>query len=372
MYSVYFFKRLPEMFAVVLAFIVAHPAAATAGDQSNSTQEFLFDKPVQIISGDVSSASLRGLHVVDSSVVWSSGSKGTVLRSVDGGETWTAVSPTGAGEFDFRDVHAWNDREAIVMSSGTPTRFYRTNDGGQTWSVVHEDNRPEAFFDAIAFTSGNDGVAFSDPVDGRFLLVRTNDAGKTWQEFPSDQRPTARPGEAAFAASGTCLVAIDDCLLLGLGGGDASSSDESRILKSEDGGVSWTESISGIATGKSAGVFSIAMANRDHGVAVGGDYEHPELQSRIASFTTDGGQHWRPAATPPRGYRSCAAAVPRSEGRIFVACGPTGCDITTDGGRTWLALSDEGFHAIGVSRDGSVAVASGADGRIGVWKSARK
>lgn len=124
------------------------------------------------------------------------------------------------------------------------------------WSVVHEDNRPEAFFDAIAL---------SDPVDGRFLLVHSHDAGKTWQEFPLDQRPEARSGEAAFAASGTCLVSIDDCLLLGLGGSDASSNDGARILESEDGGASWTESFSGIAAGESAGVFSIAMANRDHG-----------------------------------------------------------------------------------------------------------
>jgi photosystem II stability/assembly factor-like uncharacterized protein len=364
-------KRISALTSIVAGLFLAHLDLAVA-DAQETPPPSVFDNPVSVSVSGSSPASLRGLHVVDTTVVWSSGSKGTVLRSDDGGESWTAVSPAGAGELDFRDVHAWNDREAIVISAGTPTRFYRTNDGGETWSVVHEDNRPEAFFDAIAFTSDTDGIAFSDPVDGRFLLVHSHDAGKTWQEFPTDQRPAAGSGEAAFAASGTCLISIDDCLLLGLGGGDANPNDGARILKSEDGGASWTESISGIAAGESAGVFSIAMANRDHGVAVGGDYNHPELQSRIASFTTDGGQHWRPAETPPRGYRSCVAAVPRSEGRIFVACGPTGCDITADGGRTWRALSDEGFHAIGVSRDGTVAVASGADGKIGVWKSARK
>lgn len=258
------------------------------------------------------------------------------------------------------------------MSSGTPSRFYRTEDGGQSWKLVYEDTRPEAFFDAMAFQSATGGIAFSDPIEGRFLLVQSDDAGRTWRELPGESRPAARAGEAAFAASGTCLVAIDDCLFLGLGGGEDDSLDLARILKSEDAGMTWQESNSGIAAGKSAGVFSIAMANRDHGVAIGGDYNNPELRSRIASFTTDGGQHWRAAETPPRGYRSCAFAVPQSEGRGFVICGPTGCDITSDGGQTWRALTEEGFHSIGISRDSTLAVASGSAGRIGVWRVARK
>ena len=40
-----------------------------------------------------SSARLRGLSVVSASVVWASGSQGTVLRTVNGGATWQNVSP---------------------------------------------------------------------------------------------------------------------------------------------------------------------------------------------------------------------------------------------------------------------------------------
>lgn len=38
----------------------------------------------------------RGLAAVDRSTAWVAGSKGTVLRTVDGGRSWRDVSPPGA------------------------------------------------------------------------------------------------------------------------------------------------------------------------------------------------------------------------------------------------------------------------------------
>ncbi len=45
------------------------------------------------------SASFRGLSVVDDLVIWASGTRGTVVRSTDGGTTWTADTIPGASRF---------------------------------------------------------------------------------------------------------------------------------------------------------------------------------------------------------------------------------------------------------------------------------
>src|ERR1700758_3923363 len=63
-------------------------------------------------------ASLRGLSVVNDRIVWASGSGGTVVRTIDGGETWKVLRVAGAGELDLRGIHALDENDAIAISSG--------------------------------------------------------------------------------------------------------------------------------------------------------------------------------------------------------------------------------------------------------------
>src|SRR5689334_15632766 len=82
-------------------------------------------------------ASLRGLSVVDSNTAWASGAGGTVLRTVDGGNTWTPLPVTGAESLDFRGIKAFDADHALIMSSGLAdqgkARIYSTADAGKSW-----------------------------------------------------------------------------------------------------------------------------------------------------------------------------------------------------------------------------------------------
>ena len=77
---------------------------------------------------------LRGLAVVSDRIAWASGAKGTVMRTLDG-ETWQVVPVPGAEALDFRDIEAWDDKNAIALSigPGEASNIYKTTDGGASW-----------------------------------------------------------------------------------------------------------------------------------------------------------------------------------------------------------------------------------------------
>src|SRR2546423_1120742 len=78
-------------------------------------------------------ANLRGISVVSQRIAWASGTKGTVLRTLDSGSHWENVSVAGADGLDFRDIQAFDDKSAFVLAAGPgeQSRIYKTDDGGQ-------------------------------------------------------------------------------------------------------------------------------------------------------------------------------------------------------------------------------------------------
>lgn len=147
-------------------------------------------------------ASIRGLSVVNDQVAWVSGSKGFVAITKDGGKNWNWKQVKGFEKSDFRDIEAFSDKEAIMMSSGKPALILKTTDG-ENWQVKYQNTDTAYFLDAMDFDTPKHGLVLGDPIKGKFVLMETNDGGETWHPFKN--APGALPGEAAFAASGTCL-----------------------------------------------------------------------------------------------------------------------------------------------------------------------
>ncbi len=315
-------------------------------------------------------ASLRGLCVVDASTVWASGSGGTVIRTVDAGKSWTNVSVNAAKELDFRDIHAFDSTRAVILSAGQPARVYQTTDGGRTWTQRYEHPNAESFFDALSFWDERHGIAMSDPVDMRVLLIETHDGGSTWNEIERQRCPGTRRGEAGFAASGTNMCVIGtQSVLVALGGGEEGQAEPtSRVVYSHDRAHNWSCATVPMPRSPSSGIFSMAFANSSTGIAVGGNYLKQEQSEGNIAITTDGGATWTvPTGTPPRGYRSGVAARTMGREVLWVAVGPTGTDVSTDNGRNWKAVSDVGFHAIQFSPDASAGFASGSNGPVARW-----
>lgn len=311
-----------------------------------------------------SKASLRGLSVVSENVIWASGTGGTVLRTVDGGKNWQVLKVPDAEKLDFRDIEAFDADTAYILSigEGESSRIYKTIDGGKRWKLQFQNTNKKAFFDALAFWDRQNGIAMSDPVDGEYLFYATSD-GENWEplgrksasEFIKPSGVKAKTGEAAFAASGTCLIASGKTDIFLISGGN-----DARVFRSADRGLNWTVADTPIVKGTAgSGIFSIAMADGKKGVIVGGNYEKPNDITNNLAFTTDGGKSWT-LAKGLNGYRSGVSYIDK---KTIIAVGASGSDISTDNGKTWKNLDKENYNA--VTAKGKNAIwAVGANGLV--------
>ena len=315
------------------------------------------------------SADFRGLSAASATVAWASGTKGTFTRTTDAGATWHAGTVAGAEALDFRDVDAFDAKTAYLLSigKGDSSRIYKTTDGGQSWQLQFTSRDPDAFFDAMAFWDRDHGIAFSDPVGGRFLVITTDDGGANWNQIPAENIPAAIAGEGSFAASGTCIAVEGKNNVWFATGGMAA-----RVFRSTDRGRTWAVARTPIISGiESAGIFSVAFRDGANGIIVGGDYKKPNEAKDSVAATTDGGRTWKLIArTYPAGYRSAVAYVPGARVPTLVAVGSSGSDYSADGGINWTSLDKENYNSVSFAATARAGWAAGPSGRIAKFEGA--
>ena len=302
--------------------------------------------------------SLRALYVLDEHVIWASGTNGSYLVSNNGGQSWRVGTVGLAKEDDFRSIHAWNENRALVFGVSGPVFGYLTEDGGASWTVGYKDSRDAVFFNSLKFSDTTHGMALSDPVDGRFLVLRSTDGGASWR--PVTELPPAHDGEANFAASNSCIEYLPSGKAWFVTGGSSA-----RVFYSTDFGKSWQVTDTPLVHGQSStGIFSVAFKNDAEGIIVGGNYQAPDLNKNVAAFSIDGGVTWQPAETMPQGFRSCVQHVSATNCDLYVAVGKSGCDYSADNGRNWNHISDQGYYTCQVVPGQTTLFAAGSRGRI--------
>jgi photosystem II stability/assembly factor-like uncharacterized protein len=299
---------------------------------------------------------LRGASAVSSTVAWASGARGVFLRTTDG-VNWNFGAVSGAADVDFRGLRAFDEKTAILLSSGLGerSRIYKTIDAGENWQALRINPDPRGFWDALAMWDSMHGIVVGDPVNGRFTIYTTSD-GVTWEPIKG---PAAGSGEGAFAASNSCLFVrgLHEAWF-GTGGRGGA-----RVLHTDDNGKTWTPAKTPIrADSDSAGISSLAFSDAMHGVAVGGDYMKPAEPAGSAAWTADGGRTWTVSRTS--GYRS--AVVYLAPSKMWIAIGPSGSDVSTDGGKTWRNFDSAAYYALSLA--GSSGWAMGPKGAIAKLK----
>jgi photosystem II stability/assembly factor-like uncharacterized protein len=158
-------------------------------------------------------ADLLAIDCLGSHIAWAAGDDGTVLRTLDAGETWKRVD-LGISD-TLRGIRVVNQHLAYVVGDAGTIRL--TRDGGATWTSVEA---PPVDFSAIA-TDIQGRVALMTALDGS---IWRHDEGATQVDRVGDALPTSLHG-VSVTEDGLEAVAVGE---LGV------------WLESEDGGRHWT------------------------------------------------------------------------------------------------------------------------------------
>ncbi|WP_412469334.1 WD40/YVTN/BNR-like repeat-containing protein [Pedobacter sp. KLB.chiD] len=301
--------------------------------------------------------SLRGLSVVSDQVTWVSGSNGTVGKTTDGGVTWKWVNPKGYEKIDFRDIEAFDDKQAIIVGIASPAFILKTIDGGETWTENYKNIDSAIFLDGLSFWDKNRGISFGDPINDKMQLLKTIDAGNSWQDISTNLKAGLAKGEAGFAASGTTIKTLPGGKTWVATGGMVSN-----IYFSPDYGKSWQVFKCPILQGEgSTGPFSIDFFNEKTGITVGGNYLKDKENANNVLLTNDGGKSWQKSVTPVSGFRSGVTYI---DAKTLIATGTSGTDISTDGGLNWKHISDKSFNAVQKAKRGKAVLLAGNNGVI--------
>jgi photosystem II stability/assembly factor-like uncharacterized protein len=301
------------------------------------------------------SASFRGMSTVGKKIVWVSGSNGTVGFSKDEGKNWNWVNPAGYEKYDFRDIYAFSDKEAVIVNAGSPAVILRTTNAGKSWEKVYENTHPDIFLDDLDFV-GKNGFILGDPIEGKFQLLKTSNKGKTWTDVSNDYFLIADQGEAAFAASGSSMKLFKDRLYIGTGGKYSS------FFNYNPKGLKIDKYDVPIWSGESStGIFAIDFWNLNKGIAVGGNYLEDKNNPNNILLTKDAGLSWTKPNTPVSGYRSDVLYISEN---MVLATGTSGTDISYDGGYNWKNISTLSFNTLSKSTDNKMIYLTGSKGNV--------
>ncbi len=344
-------------FALVAAGCGGYGGAGTSSGDGYAEED---QPPTPVLERQTSgtTALLQAVSPVDENVVWVSGHRGTWVRTLDGGATWTTGVVPGADTLQFRDVHAHSADVAWLLSAGSGelSRIFRTDDGGESWTLQWTNDEADGFYDCIDFWNADRGAVYGDAVEGELRIRRTVDGGAHWTRLAGSALPRALPREGGFAASGTCLVTGD----AGRGWVATGNAEQARVLHTNDWGASWTVFDTPIPGGEGAGLFSVSFRDSLNGVIFGGSLAPPSEAEQAdttevvapspprVAISRDGGASWEAVGQPNVGGAIFGGAwVPGSDPPAMVVVAPTGAGWSIDEGATWLAVDSAAYWGLG-------------------------
>ncbi len=245
---------------------------------------------------------------------------------------WTALGPFGG---DVQDVAVSPTSADIVFVGLAPAgssggKLYRSTDGGDNWSIVPALDGNSVF--SVAFTPS--GTAYIGTLDSVWKSV---DDGANWTQLNlaiglNDQvfSVTIDPGDPETIWAGVA---------------DALGSQPANVMRSTNGGASWTDMTPPLGAASCRGI-AIDPNNSDVVAACfGGGFGGGAIW-----VTTDGGESWinRTAGLPARPLND----VFHDGNRLLLVGGlafgsqTVGVFSSTNLGATWIPLHDAAWPSL--------------------------
>jgi len=266
-----------------------------------------------------------------------------ILKTTNGGTSWTqltgicaAGSPggqpcpsfvgpfsvsTGGARIDSLVIQPGTSGNTAVLlagvqvlisaDTGTSSGIYRSANGGATWTQVIGG----AMGTEVLFDPANPGNAYaalgsitgppSDPENG---IYKSIDGGATWTKLVLVAPVTSlNQGRTEIAIGPPVAPSTDGVLYASIASATNGSNTLLAVLKSTDGGTTWTASASGLATGHCNSQcwydHVIKVHPSDPNVAYMGGSATNAANGGYIVRTIDGGNTWTPVGVGSLGNR---------------------------------------------------------------------
>lgn len=156
-------------------------------------------------------ATLTALDCADAQTCWAVGHDAAILKTSDGGKTWTKQYFEPELEKPFLDVLFFNAQHGIAI--GAYGLFKETVDGGNTWNEFNTDIRAEEWHFNAVIQLGNGNLLLVGETGG---IATSTDGGVTWvqQESPYEGSyfgalPIGESGAVIFGLRGNAYISPD-------------------------------------------------------------------------------------------------------------------------------------------------------------------
>jgi photosystem II stability/assembly factor-like uncharacterized protein len=192
-------------------------------------------------------ATLTAVSFADSKQGWAVGHWGSVLSTIDGGETWSQQRMDVATDRPLFAVHFFDAQHGVA--TGLWSLVLLTEDGGAHWTPVTmpvPEGAKKADLNLLSLFADGKARLFATAEKG--MLARSDDQGRTWTYLDTGYKGSLWTGLAG--PDGSLLVA-------GLRG---------SLFRSTDDGHSWTR----LDSGSKSSISALAYAGTDV-VAVGAE-----------------------------------------------------------------------------------------------------
>ena len=227
---------------------------------------------------------------------------GRLLKTTDGGNTWALLYSDAVR---FHNIFFNQTGMACIVAY---ERFYKSTDGGLTWPFVKINGTYDIY--SVYFKNANEGFIAAN--GGGF---KTSDGGMTWTEFQD----------------GT----YNDVVFIDNNNGFMSSNSQYTVLKTTNGGASWSE------TGSTniGSCNNIYFKNSQTGFAWS---DQNTVPGKIAR-TSNGGTTWTQITIPSKNTMMDLTEKPNGE---FFMSGGGGSILKSTNGTSWTIASEGLFKGM--------------------------
>jgi photosystem II stability/assembly factor-like uncharacterized protein len=162
-------------------------------------------------------------------ILWQTDDSGVNLRN---------ISNRMRSGSDLGICGLWVVNEDVVYGVGRyygPARLYMTKNGGLTWTIKNMDDLAGRLIDVFFFDELHGfvvGGTAENAVDSRAVVLRTLDGGATWEKMYESQNPGEWGWKISFPTNSVGYVSVERFPI-----------GAARVLKTGDGGNSWSESV---------------------------------------------------------------------------------------------------------------------------------